>query len=97
VGEGHVTNIAVHPSARRQGVGTAVLRGLLRRSESAGITDFTLEVRASDVGAAAMYEKAGFRVEGRRRDYYPDREDALIMWRRPLLIMDAPTAGEELL
>jgi ribosomal-protein-alanine N-acetyltransferase len=95
-GEGHITNIAVHPSARRQGVGAAVLRELLRRSEAEGITDFTLEARASDNGAITMYEKAGFRVEGRRKDYYPGREDAVIMWRRPLPGMDAPTEGEEL-
>ncbi|GHU66883.1 hypothetical protein AGMMS49983_17280 [Clostridia bacterium] len=84
--EGHITNIAVHPSVRRKGVGTQTLLALLHRSEAEGITDFTLEVRESDVGAIGLYEKLGFQTEGRRKDYYAKpgggREDALIMWRR---------------
>jgi tRNA threonylcarbamoyl adenosine modification protein YeaZ/ribosomal-protein-alanine acetyltransferase len=84
--EGDITNIAVHPAVRRKGIGTAVLAELIRRAEAAGVKDFSLEVRVSDKGAAAMYEKAGFLGEGHRKSYYPTddgaREDALIMWRR---------------
>ncbi|MDR1816112.1 MAG: tRNA (adenosine(37)-N6)-threonylcarbamoyltransferase complex dimerization subunit type 1 TsaB [Clostridiales Family XIII bacterium] len=84
--EGDVTNIAVHPAVRRQGVATAVLTELLRRAEAQGARNFSLEVRASDKGAGRLYEKLGFRAEGFRKSYYPtddgNREDAVIMWRR---------------
>ena len=84
--EGHITNIAVHPSVRKKGAGSAVLGELLRRAEARGIKDFTLEVRDSDEEAIRFYEKLGFVSEGVRKDYYPkeggEREDARIMWRR---------------
>ena len=84
--EGHITNIAVHPSLRRGNIGVATLTELMRRSEESGISSFTLEVRASDSGAVSFYENLGFATEGVRKDYYAKqgggREDALIMWRR---------------
>ena len=50
---------------------------------------YTLEVRTSNHGAIAMYERFGFRRAGHRRRYYHDNgEDALIMW------LEAPTAVE---
>ena len=46
---------------------------------------YTLEVRVSNVGAIALYERLGFVARGVRRGYYTDnREDALIMWRDPV-------------
>jgi len=82
--EGHITNIAVHPSMRKRGVGGAALAELMRRAGEKGVGSFTLEVRADDESAINFYEKHGFRAEGVRKDYYPaagGREDALIMWR----------------
>lgn len=85
-GEGDITNVAVHPATRRQGIASAVLRTLIARAEALGVTAFSLEVRESDSGAIALYEGLGFVREGRRVSYYPTedgaREDALIMWRR---------------
>jgi ribosomal-protein-alanine N-acetyltransferase len=85
-GEGSVTNIAVHPAARRCGIGSGMLAELMHRSETHDVSAFTLEVRVSDAGAITMYEKMGFVATGRRKNYYPKeggaREDALIMWRR---------------
>jgi ribosomal-protein-alanine N-acetyltransferase len=43
---------------------------------------FTLEVRPSNEAAIGLYEKLGFAVMGRRKQYYEDNgEDALILWR----------------
>ena len=84
--EGHITNIAVHPSIRKHGVGSAALDELLLRAGTKGIKDFTLEVRDGDEAAIRFYGKRGFVTEGVRKGYYPKagggREDARIMWRR---------------
>jgi ribosomal-protein-alanine N-acetyltransferase len=76
----HLMNIAVDPVARRQGVASLLLEQMLTR---AGPDEaYTLEVRPSNVGAIALYERFGFRSAGTRRRYYRDTgEDAVIMWR----------------
>jgi ribosomal-protein-alanine N-acetyltransferase len=78
----HIMNVAVDPSARRQGVASALLRQLIDKvGEGAQIT---LEVRPSNDGAIVLYERFGFLSAGRRRRYYQDNgEDALVMWRTP--------------
>jgi ribosomal-protein-alanine N-acetyltransferase len=78
----HLMNIAVDPTLRRRGVATALLDNLLKRLEPDA--QVTLEVRVSNAGAIALYERYGFRSAGVRRRYYADNgEDALIMWRTP--------------
>ena len=77
----HVMNVSVDPANRRAGVGTSLMRELLRRADTER-THYTLEVRVSNGAAIAMYERCGFRSAGTRPGYYTDnREDALIMWR----------------
>jgi ribosomal-protein-alanine N-acetyltransferase len=82
--EGHIMNLAVHPDFRGCGCGAAVLDALIERTRrQAALTEFTLEVRVSNAAALRLYEKAGFREEGRRRNYYAEpAEDALILWLR---------------
>ena len=56
---------------------------LLERGRLTGITEFTLEVRVSNVAAIHLYENLGFRSEGIRKNFYVrPREDANIMWKR---------------
>ena len=76
----HIMNIAVDPDRRRRGIATALLQALLERvGRDAPVT---LEVRHSNTGAIALYERFGFRSAGVRRRYYADNgEDAVIMWR----------------
>jgi ribosomal-protein-alanine N-acetyltransferase len=77
----HVMNIAVDLDRRRRGIASALLRALFQQIDRPG-AEYTLEVRPSNAGAVALYERFGFRAGGRRRGYYHDnREDALIMWR----------------
>ena len=75
----HLMNVAVDPDLRRRG--TAILM-VERMLEEAGREQrYTLEVRVSNHGAIALYERLGFRRAGRRRRYYSDNgEDAMIMW-----------------
>jgi ribosomal-protein-alanine N-acetyltransferase len=80
--EAHVTNIAVHPDERGQGLGERLLGTLEERAAAHGCHRMTLEVRPSNLVAQHLYQKHGFRVQGRRLGYYTDtHEDALIMWK----------------
>jgi ribosomal-protein-alanine N-acetyltransferase len=82
----HVMNIAVSPELRRGGVGTAMLRRLFEQTAGDGRRGYTLEVRVSNAAAIKLYERLGFQQRGIRRGYYTDnREDALIMWKDPVL------------
>lgn len=81
--EGHITNVAVDPQARKQGVGRHLLGALLEGLAGAGVTAATLEVRRGNTAAISLYKSFGFTVEGVRRGYYQDNnEDALVMWKR---------------
>ncbi len=76
----HITNIAVHPTRRRQGVGRVLLQGVLEDARERRLRLVVLEVRPSNTEARTLYEGFGFRVIGRRRGYYYDTgEDALVM------------------
>jgi ribosomal-protein-alanine N-acetyltransferase len=76
----HLMNIAVDPSQRRRGVGSALLERMIERAGPD--EEYTLEVRPSNAQAITLYERLGFRPAGRRPRYYRDNgEDALIMWR----------------
>ena len=78
--EGHITNVAVAPEYRRQGIGDALLERLIELSGSLGLKSLMLEVRVSNAGARAMYEKHGFETVGMRPGYYFDpEEDAVLM------------------
>ena len=83
VGEGEITNVAVLAEYRGRGLAREMLSRLLAEGEVAGITDFTLEVRAGNAAAIHLYESLGFLPEGVRPGFYDNpREDALIMWKR---------------
>lgn len=80
--EVEVHNLAVHPAARRQGVGRALLEAALARARARGARRVFLEVRAGNTAARALYAACGFALAGRRRDYYSEpREDALLLAR----------------
>lgn len=81
--EGHITNIAVHPDYRGNGIGSKLVESLINKSDSWYINSLTLEVRSSNKIAQNLYEKYGFEKEGIRKNYYSDnKEDAIIMWKR---------------
>ncbi|MBR1971132.1 MAG: ribosomal protein S18-alanine N-acetyltransferase [Clostridia bacterium] len=80
--ETHIANLAVREDKRGLGLGNVILERLLSQAIMLGNSEFTLEVRPSNEKAIALYKKYGFKVEGRRRNYYGDGEDALIMWKR---------------
>jgi len=78
--EGYLSNIAVHPQYRRRGIARALLRGFRDYAVSRRLAFLTLEVRAGNAAAVALYESEGYRLAGRRKNYYRHPvEDALIM------------------
>ncbi len=80
--EGYISNVAVAPAARRRGIGRALVREMLRRAERRELSFVTLEVRAHNDSAIALYAGEGFLPVGRRREYYErPKEDALLMTR----------------
>ncbi len=81
VDEVHITTVAVSPDHQRQGIGQTLVLELLRQALDRGATCATLEVRAGNIGARALYNGLGFIDAAVRRGYYPNnREDAIVMW-----------------
>lgn len=82
INEGHITNIAVSPNYRNQGIASKILNKLIQVAKEKQMIGLTLEVRVSNNIAKSLYLKHGFILEGIRKEYYEDnREDALIMWK----------------
>ena len=80
VDEAHVTNLAVHPDHRREGVATRLLLALADEAIARECPAWTLEVRASNVAAQELYRRFGFAPAGVRARYYEGVEDAIVMW-----------------
>jgi ribosomal-protein-alanine N-acetyltransferase len=77
----HINTLAVAPAARRAGLATTLLRQVMAAAAAGGATSATLEVRASNAAALALYARLGFHVSARRPRYYTNpEEDALILW-----------------
>ena len=85
VDEGHILNIALAPEVRGKGYSHRLMEAMLDLAQDLGIRAMTLEVRPSNEPALALYEGFGFKVGGRRKNYYIDnQEDALILWKEDL-------------
>lgn len=80
--EGYISNVAVAPDFRRQGVADALISALMTRAEELNLAFVTLEVRAGNEPAKSLYAKHGFVPVGRRKNYYDlPKEDAILMTR----------------
>ena len=78
--EGCITKIAVLPAFRRQKIAARLLQVFFDFAKAHELRFITLEVRASNDAAIALYQKFGFAEVGRRKNYYEKpKEDALIM------------------
>jgi [ribosomal protein S18]-alanine N-acetyltransferase len=83
-GEVEILNLAVIPANRRKGEGGALLKAAMAEFRARDVSRVFLEVRESNEGAMAFYEKHGFSKKGRRVGYYRDPEEAAIVMERKL-------------
>jgi len=93
----HIMNVAVDPDRRRHGIASTLLLRLFERVDDPD-AHYTLEVRRSNEGAMALYDRFRFRAAGLRRRYYAENgEDAVVMWRTPATLRgtldDVPNAA----
>lgn len=77
--EAEILTLAVDPAARRRGHGGALLTGAMAAAAARGAVAMFLEVSEHNAAARALYAAAGFAEAGRRRRYYPDGSDALVL------------------
>ncbi len=81
--EGYITNIAVLPQFRRQGIADALIERIFSLAKDTRLSFVSLEVRESNKAAISLYTKKGFKPEGKRRNFYREpAEDAIIMTKR---------------
>ncbi|MGI5958632.1 MAG: ribosomal protein S18-alanine N-acetyltransferase [Massiliimalia sp.] len=81
MGEGDLNDIAVSSAYRRQGVAASLMQQLFLLAKEKGISSYTLEVRASNHGAIAFYEKMGFVPVGERKNYYSKPVENALLYR----------------
>ena len=78
--EGDIQTIAVAETARRGGLGRALMNALIGEARTRGVRELFLEVRADNPGPKRLYETLGFEQIAVRVGYYqPDNVDALVM------------------
>ena len=80
--EGYITNVAVFPEYRRQGIAAQIIKVFCDFAEGNHLAFLTLEVRPTNTAAIELYRSFGFEEVGRRKNYYDlPKEDALILTR----------------
>lgn len=94
-GQVQVLKVATDPAYRRRGIAQELLAHIARDARDLGATEMTLEVRLSNTGAHAFYERLGLKCIGVRPRYYSDREDAVI-YTGSLPLAEHDVAGMEL-
>lgn len=78
--EGYITNIAVFPQYRNNGVASELLKRIIEFGDSKNLKFISLEVRKSNVYAISLYKNLGFIFAGERKNFYSTpKEDAFIM------------------
>ena len=78
--EGYISNVAVSPDRRREGIADMLLTELYARAKAKKLSFLTLEVRESNIPAQSLYKKHGYTEVGRRKAYYSrPKEDAILM------------------
>jgi ribosomal-protein-alanine N-acetyltransferase len=83
-GQAEILNLAISGKHRRKGEGTALIAAAIEGFRRRGATTVHLEVRESNTGAIAFYEKLGFAKTGLRKGYYRDPDEPAVTMIRKL-------------
>ncbi len=78
-GEGNITNVAVHPDFRKRGIGKLLVLEMIKYAKENKLLFLTLEVSEKNENAYELYKKCGFYESGRRKKYYHNEFDAILM------------------
>jgi ribosomal-protein-alanine N-acetyltransferase len=78
-GTGEIVLVAVDPPWRRRGIAKLLLDRAVETWRAEGVADAWLEVRLDNAAAIPLYRSLGWRDAGRRRGYYHDGTDALLL------------------
>ncbi len=81
IDEAEIISLGILPASRRRGVGALILNQLTDQCRARGATCLFLEVAAPNLAATTLYRSHGFAEAGKRRQYYPNGDDALVLCR----------------
>ena len=94
-GDVQILKVGTDPAWRRRGIARELLAHVAADARNLGAQTVSLEVRAGNVGAQALYKALGLTPVGTRPRYYSDREDALIMQGELAALVGAAEPAEE--
>jgi ribosomal-protein-alanine N-acetyltransferase len=77
-----ITKVTIIKPLRGKGLGKILMEDLITRLNLLECDSVTLEVRVSNISAITLYEKYGFKIIGKRTEYYQDGEDAHVMLKK---------------
>ena len=76
----HITNIVTAKKFRNKSIGSTMLSSLIELAKKEpNITSITLEVNENNKPAQNLYKKFNFKVVGLRKNYYHNKDNAIIM------------------
>lgn len=84
IDEGDVNNLSVDKSWRGRGIGNLLIEDMILSAKCKNLQNITLEVNENNAVAINLYNKYGFKVEGKRPKFYNGKDAALVMWKRNL-------------
>ena len=74
-----ITKVSINPAVQKKGLGYYLFNSIMKIALDMGATSFSLEVRESNIAAQGLYLKSGYEKKGKRKGYYSDGEDAIVM------------------
>ena len=79
IDEGHITNIVTKKDKRGNHIGNGMLEEIINLAKHKGLKSVTLEVNEHNEPAIKLYKKHNFKELGKRKKYYNNVDDAIIM------------------
>jgi ribosomal-protein-alanine N-acetyltransferase len=75
----HLLKIIIDPEKRQSGLGHSLLQESITILQERGIKSFFLEVEEKNLAAIKLYERAGFKIIHKKKQFYSNGSNAIIM------------------